>query len=438
MNMRRPHTCGVLVGALALGLALANPAAGAQTKVLDLAGAAPGDLFGWAVASIGDVDGDRADDLAVGSQGARPNGVFQGGEATVLSGRTGAVLFRFLPDGPSEFVGTSVGAAGDVDRDGVPDVLVGASGVQVRGAPTGYVRVFSGADGSALLTVRGVTNLERFGDAVASVGDVTRDGVPDFVVGAPGVTGVWAGAVRLFSGADGAQLCELTGDEGSNLGHAVAGIGDVNRDGVPDFAVGAPAANPRGRRRAGLVRIVSGQSPCRTLRTLNGSVESEGLGYALASAGRANRRARVDELIVGAPFFARGGRRLGRAVLFAATSGATIRVLVGTVEGGFFGTEVAGVGDVDGDGRADVAVGAEVASTVTVFSRRARRKRLPALFTYTGAPADLAGDAIAGGDVNGDGTPDVILGAWGGSPACVAGDLTPCDSAGYVQAYSLR
>ncbi|MGH8565256.1 MAG: FG-GAP-like repeat-containing protein [Gammaproteobacteria bacterium] len=208
--------------------------------------------FGEAVAGAGDVNGDGAPDLLVGSDL---------GDVLVFSGADGSVL-RTLDDPPgSSSFGEAVAGIGDVNGDGVPDLLVGAPFTSVgRESLQGRAFVFSGADASLLRTLdlpipEGFAEL---GSAVAGAGDVNGDGVPDLLAGAPGhdVAGGARdqGQALVFSGTDASPLLTLdtpTPDSGAGFGEVVAGIGDVDGDGAPDFLVGAPGQDVGGNVRQG-------------------------------------------------------------------------------------------------------------------------------------------------------------------------------------------
>ncbi|HYC76380.1 MAG TPA: integrin alpha, partial [Planctomycetota bacterium] len=150
--------------------------------------------------------------------------------------------FTVHGDGPDARLGAAVARAGDVDADGVTDIVVGApadSGSSLFGA----VRIVSGASGAVILTIPAPAPDQDFGASVDGAGDLNADGYADVVIGEPGFVSNGAtqrGRVRAYSGVDGSVLHEWIGDHGyDRLGASVAGIGDVNGDGVPDLAATA-------------------------------------------------------------------------------------------------------------------------------------------------------------------------------------------------------
>ncbi len=224
-------------------------------------GSASGDSFGGAVAGNADINGDLYPDLIVGARGTSGGGQDRAGSAFVYSGFDGSVLLQFHGPDVGSQLGTSVAFAGDVNRDGTPDLIIGAWGVGPAGSYSGSAFVYSGVDGSLLYEFFGISESDNFGYSVDGAGDVDRDGYADLIIGAfdvktpGGISG--AGSAYVFSGGDGGLLFSITAPEGdTRLGLSVAGAGDMNGDGFPEMLVGAPKDDPGGRPEAGSVHVI--------------------------------------------------------------------------------------------------------------------------------------------------------------------------------------
>ena len=356
-----------------------------------------GDEFGWIARGIGDVDGDRVTDVVVSATTNPPFGTTEG-RLYAYSGRSGRRLWRV--DGQRGWVlGTSVEAAGDVDRDGVPDVVAGAPGGRLA-------LVLSGRDGRELRRLQGDSAEANFGGAVAGAGDVDGDGHADVVVGASGTGALLAGAGRavVFSGRTGARLLTLDGErENDGFGSAVAG-GDGR------LAVGAATAGAARRGRVCLyappqrapVAVQDADSTGRALGAMFvamlGDVDGDGAADVYASDFANTAR----------------GAATGRVYVYSGATGRTVATLTGEAAGEAFGTSASRAGDVDGDGRDDLAVGswqygaaAWSGGRVTVLSGRDGR----VLQRLTGRVAGetLGFDAVGIGDVDGDGAVDFLV-----------------------------
>jgi hypothetical protein len=225
--------------------------------------------IGASLAFSGDLDGDGVPDMLVGEgQSGR-----EGGAAHLVSGADGTIVQTVTSVAgfaPRE-LGLGVASVGDVDGDGIPDVAIGDGGTSRPGIEAiGAVHVLSGATRAHLYTVfpsAGKVHGGRFGEnwtlPIAGVPDLDGDGVPDFVVGASdeSVEVTTEGRVYVFSGAAGSLLYRVEGgDYVGQLGRSLAGISDVDGDGAGDFLVGEPGS---GRREddlegPGTVRAVSG------------------------------------------------------------------------------------------------------------------------------------------------------------------------------------
>jgi len=354
-----PLLAGLLLGLSGPGASGQDGCTGVKlAHRFDAAGSLDG--LGRSVAFAGDVDGDGVVDLIAGAPLADPGGQADAGSALVFSGATGQLLHRF--DGlAGDQLGHSVAAAGDLDGDGFADLLVGARRARAPGiGRAGAVFVFSGATGALLLRVDGLAAGDRLGSSVASAGDLDGDGVPDFLAGAPLADPAGldrAGSVFAFSGAAGALLFRFDGSfSHEELGTSVAGGGDGNGDGIPDLIAGGPFADPHGLTDGGSAYVLSGATGALLRRFDGTAADFEFFGDSVADAGDVDADG-VSDWIVGAPGFNPQGLDEGAAFVFSGATGAQLLFLDGPVEHARLGDAVGAGGDVDGDGAADVVSG---------------------------------------------------------------------------------
>ena len=219
------------------------------------------------------------------------------------SGSDGAPLFVIDGSSAHGYFGYSVSDAGDIDRDGFDDVIIGAPG-----AGAGTATVISGRTQAALYTFTGTQSGSRFGASVASAGDINNDGNPDVIVGAPGsdFNPQLTGSATVFSGANGAILWQVTASAaGTGLGHGVSGAGDANRDGFDDFIIGAPY-DDTAFSDAGQARLHSGKTG-NVIYTFNGETDEAQLGWSVSDAGDVDGDNHGD-VIVGSRFEYERGR----------------------------------------------------------------------------------------------------------------------------------
>ncbi|MHC4515017.1 MAG: hypothetical protein ACYTGW_10695 [Planctomycetota bacterium] len=390
-----------------------------QNHLYTFNGDSIGDQLGISVSGAGDVNKDGYADLIVGAPYDDNNGG-NSGSGRVFSGKDGKILYTFNGDSTGDGFGRSVRGAGDVNKDGYADLIVGAPGDDNNGSGSGSARVFSGKDGTILYTFNGDSAGDNFGVSVSGAGDVNKDGYADVIVGASwdDNNGSSSGSARVFSGKDGTILYTFNGDSAWDiLGCSVSGAGDVNKDGFADLIVGAPGDNNNGS-----ARVFSGKDGT-ILYTFNGDSANDMFGTSVSGAVDVNNDGFAD-LIVGAYADDNNGSGSGSARVFSGKDGTILYTFNGDSAGDQFGLSVSGAGDVNKDGFADLIVGAQlddnngtdsgsarVFSGIWIATGGKRGKKI--LYTFNGDSAnDHFGRFVSGaGDVNKDGSANLIVGA---------------------------
>ncbi|MEN1726855.1 MAG: hypothetical protein AAGJ52_00320 [Pseudomonadota bacterium] len=416
-----------------------------------LDGAVADDLAGWTVSRAGDFNGDGLDDVIIGTADADPNG-FASGSAFVVFGRDTASVGDFPAtlslgslDGTNglrldgvnseDRAGRAVGAAGDINGDGIDDVIIGAFAADPNGSSSGSSYVvfgrqtsqagdfpaalaLSSLDGSIGFRLDGGTIGEGSGGAVSGTGDVNGDGVDDLIIGSPfnggGRCYVVFGRDTLSAGDFPASLAlaSLDGLSGFRLNAtagwndvSVSGAGDLNGDGLEDIAIGSRSISNTGTSYVVFGRDTQSEGPFPSALALNGLNGTVGFmlndnlntgfnGHAVSEAGDFDDDGN-DDLIIGAFGNLQNGQLSGSSFLVFGRDSDTdppFPAVLSLLEldglnglrfdgrdGEQSGTAVGGAADINGDGIDDLMIGAPAASNVqfllgrsyVVFGRRA-------------------------------------------------------------------
>jgi hypothetical protein len=433
------------------------------TADLKLVGESEGDYAGLGLAVLGDLDADGLADLLLGAPGNNELGSDAGKAYVVLGRQLRNTDALDLEDAAHSFVGEAMGdgaggrvaAAGDVDGDGVPDLLVSAYESDEAAGNAGKVYLLRGAN-----LLPEATSLEQsdwaflgdgggyeLGVSVGGGGDLDGDGLDDMIMGGLGDGNQGFVHVVLGSASGSGTVpismasYTLAGEaEGDNAGISSSLVGDVDGDGLTDLLIGAYGRDSAGQAAGGAYLVMAASL---------GAVDGGGLGvadyrwtgqssgdtagFAVSGAGDVDGDGLAD-LLIGADCAGDTGELAGKAYLILAGSlgeadyaslvAADVEIL-GEVAGDRAGGSLASAGDVDADGRGDVLVGACYASQSS--DREGKVYLVPGYqldFASTldlgeverawlGAnTGDLAGRSVAGGsDLDGDGLSDLLVGA---------------------------
>jgi hypothetical protein len=482
------------------------------TNGIILAGAKAGDASGKAVSSAGDVNGDGRADFLVTATGADPYGQNMAGETYLLYGRSSGfpvaiTLTNTWLDGTNGmilagavnelFSGNAVSSAGDVNGDGYDDLLIGAEKAKdysgevyliygrSNGSPVTVALTNTWLDGTNGSMMVGIQHYYYSGCAVSSAGDVNGDGLSDILIGAYSASPLGrsgAGETYLIYGRsnglpamitltntwlDGTNGCLLTGAGTSDgVGRSVSSAGDVNGDGLSDILVGANSASVAGRRYVGAAYLIYGRSnglPAMITLTntwldgtngviLAGANTNDYCGRSVGTAGDVNGDG-LSDLLVGATgadslghinageVYLVYGCRNGLPPMITMTNtwlnGTNGCLFAGMSSVNDCGYSVGSAGDVDGNGLPDILIGAPGASssgyviageTYLVYSQS---NGFPAMTVMTntwlngtngvifagGVAMSYSGRTTSSaGDINGDGLADLLVGAYNANP----------------------
>jgi hypothetical protein len=399
--------------ALTVAPILISSSSWAQTTLTSVDGQIAGDRFADAVAGIGDVNGDTIPDWAVGAPHANPNGPLSG-HAVVISGSTGVELLQYDGNSAGDQFGSAVAGA-DLNGDGFSDLVVGAHGDDAGGAESGTIYVYSGLDGQPMYSRTGTSAGDYYGFAIDIVPDTDGDGLPEILVGAwtAGDSGVNSGQVQLLKGTDGSVIWTRTGGMAYDyFGKSVAGLEDVNGDGFGDVVIGAPGRQS-GR---GAAFVYSGANGA-LLSSLAGNSAGDSFGETVSSAGDLNGDLRGDFLIA-SPGSDAALSNAGMVQAYSGKRGTPLYTLLGQSIGDYFGSTLAGGMDVTGDSVPDFIIGAPHADPkgsgsgqVRVFS--GSDGMLAGTLDGLAANDSFGGALACSADSNGDGVAELLIGAWG-------------------------
>lgn len=377
---------------------------------------------GWSVGSAGDVNADGYSDVIISDWQDEIGAEVSEGVALIYHGSAGGlstVPTTIIEGGlANRFFGQSASTAGDVNGDGYADVIIGclqwANGQTNEGAAFLHLGSPTGINSSAFIRYEPNIANAFMGEWVSTAGDVNGDGYSDMIVGAPKLSGgrafIYHGGTYNVSTTP--AMTRSSGLANAQLGSSVANAGDINGDGYSDAIVGAPGA-ANGQAGEGLAYVHYGSItglPVAPSLTLEVNVAGAAFGTSVASAGDVNGDGYAD-VVVGAP--QSGG--IGRAYIFHGGPGglnpAPVLTLAGT-SGSLFGASVFKAGDHNVDGYSDVIIGAPGADQAFVYpGSSAGLVATPVIFSAPVAGGSFGASVCTAGDVNGDGFSDMIIGA---------------------------
>lgn len=299
--------------------------------------------LGTSVALLRDVNADGHDEVLIGAPGeCSSSGNTDSGSARLYSGLDGSLLYTFLGTAIDDCFGYSVAAAGDIDLDGIDDLLVGAK--------NGYVQAFSGVDGTTIYTLQASLTNEAIGTSVSSAGDVNGDGTVDILSAASDFN-----YAEVFSGADGSSLYAMADNGDTRIGVGLSAVGDINHDGYDDFAIGRIWHNTP-TTKSGLVTVYSGQDGSQIwAKSGNGSFQTFGASIDMADMNADGE----PDIVVGTL----GSIVNGRVEVLTGSTGTRISNNKMGANNNGFGGALATVGDLNGDGVAEIVVGAKLDSS---------------------------------------------------------------------------
>jgi hypothetical protein len=398
------------IESLCLVVALTS-AAIAQATQYDWADLSVAGVFnGCPMTGIGDIDGDGVPDVLIG-EGFDSTLAEYAGRADVVSGRDGSVIRFIYGRATPQAFGTGTARLGDVDGDGVEDFAVGApySGVTPI---NGYVRVISGRTGMMLREFVGPVFGVLFGGLLRPCPDVDGDGVGELLIGAPAATGYLGSVVQIVSPTSGAVLREFHGplpNYDTGFGWSVDAIGDIDGDGITEIIVGSywdfdpnhPTVD-----QPGSARVFSAATGVQ-LAAYYGSFYQQAFGFSVRGLGDVNSDG-VPDFAIGAVGPLSNGQPSSRVDVRSGATGAVLYSITGPNKQ--TGWLIEPVGDQDADGATDFLISVAEWSPVLHTSLAVVSGRTGAMLTQiVSSPGWAFRFAWSAGDINGDGREDLLV-----------------------------
>lgn len=389
-----------------------------------------------------------------------------------LASLTTSQGFKILGADNGDSSGYSVSSAGDVNKDGYADIIIGAYNQDYNQGFGSYI-IFGKSTGFSDIYLKTLTISQGFkiygatwnGFSVSEAGDVNKDGYDDFIIGAPynnGVSYIIFGQANFFGDI---YLNTLTLTQGIKIigensddysGTSVREAGDINGDGYADVIIGAYGADPNGRNTAGTSYVIFGKASSLNEIDLSvdlvdtgqgfkilGATAGDYSGWSVSGAGDVNGDGYAD-VIIGASKASPNGRADAGTiyVIFGKATGlSNVDLLslnttqgfkiLGAAANDYTGYSVSGAGDINNDGFDDIVFGAHgknsfsgvsyiIFGKVNGFSDIDLYNGLTVAqgFKILGASSyDYSGSSVSrAGDINNDGFDDIIIGAWGADP----------------------
>lgn len=318
-----------------------------HTPFTTIFGAAQDARLGLDACGLNHLDGTPTNQFVVVSQVA-VSGSSTTGVLSVRSGSTGAVLFSITGGGAQPIFGTKVSGGGDINNDGTPDFLVGAT----TAGGLEQVIAFSGLNGSVIHTITAPTPLVQFGFSFDIAGDANGDGFDDIVVGSP--LDAFGGTASIYSGFDGSLLQYIVTQQSLALfGNSVSYAGDVNKDGFDDVLVGAPFGDITG------ARVHSGFDGS-LLRVIDGINQFDGYGAFVDHAGDVDGDGYEDHLIGRAEPNSIFGTATGSLHIVSGRDGKELCATYTSTFEDAYGAGATSIGDISGDLVPDFIVAANL------------------------------------------------------------------------------